>query len=74
MVLGGISWRHKTPLVVVNGNLTAQRYIDDVLTPTLVPFIRINPNVTLFQEDNARPHSVRLTSEFLDNNNINVLR
>ena len=74
MVWGGISWRHKTPVVVVDGNLTAQRYIDDVLTPTLVPFMRINPDVTLFQQDNARPHSARLTSEFLVNNNINVLR
>ena len=74
MVWGGISWRHKTPLVVVGGNLTVQRYIDDVLTPTLVPFMRINPDVTLFQQDIARPHSARLMSEFLDNNNINVLR
>ena len=27
MVWGGTSWRHKTPLVIVDGSLTARRYI-----------------------------------------------
>ena len=35
MVWGGISWRHKTPLVVVQESLTVQRYNDDVLTQTV---------------------------------------
>ena len=74
MVWGGILWRHKTPLIVIEGNLTARRYIDDVLTPAVVPFMRNHPDVTLFQQDNARPHSARITSDFLLNNNINVLR
>ena len=26
---------HKTPLIVIAGNLTARRYIDDVLTPAV---------------------------------------
>lgn len=72
MVRGGISWRHKTPLVIVDGSLTARHYIDDVLTPSVVPFMKNNPDVTLFQQDNARPHSARLTTEFLNNSNINV--
>ena len=72
--MGGISWRHKTSLVIVDGSLTARRYIDDVLSPTVVPFMRNNLDVTLFQQDNARPHSAKLTTEFLNNSNINVLR
>ncbi|XP_046563761.1 uncharacterized protein LOC124272605 [Haliotis rubra] len=40
MVWGGICGEQKTPLVIVNGNLTARRYIDDILRPTVLPFLR----------------------------------
>ena len=38
MVWGGISWRYRTPLVVIGGNLTSRRYIYEVLEPVVVPF------------------------------------
>ena len=69
MVWAVISWRHKTPLKVVDGSLTTQRYIGDVLTPTVVPLMRNSTDVTLLQQYYARTRS-----EFLDNSNINVLR
>ena len=34
IVWSGISWRHKTPLVIVDESLTAWHYIDDVFTST----------------------------------------
>ena len=73
MVWGGISWRHWTPLVVIEGNLTARRYIDEVLEQVVVPFLQNHADVTLYQHDNARPHSARLTSDFLGQNNVQVL-
>ena len=73
MVWGGISWRHRTPLVLIDGNLTARRYIDEVLEPVVVPFLHNNADVTLFQQDNARPHSARVTMDFLRQNNVQVL-
>ena len=73
MVWGGISWRYKTPLVVFEGNLTVKRYIDDVLEPVVVPFLQNHADVTLYQQYNARPHSARLTSGFLVQNNVQVL-
>ena len=72
MVWGGISWRYKTPLVVIEGNLTARRYIDEVLEPVIVPFLQNHADVMLYQQDNARPHSARLTSGFLVQNNVQV--
>ena len=36
-VWGGIYGQERTPLVIVNGNRTAQHYIDDVLRPTISP-------------------------------------
>ncbi len=74
MVWGGIMGNRKTELVVVEGNLSAQRYIDQVLTPHAVPFIRRHgPGVTL-QQDNARPHVARLTTQYLTRNNVDVIQ
>ena len=58
---GGISCNTRTPLVQIEGNLTAQRYIDEVLEATVFPFLQANPEVSIFQQDNARPHSARIT-------------
>ena len=71
MVWGGICHGHKTPLIFIDGNLTAIRYRDNVLTPIVLPFVR-RYNVT-FQQDNARPHVARICMDFLATNHVNVL-
>ncbi|UYV70421.1 SETMAR [Cordylochernes scorpioides] len=53
-----------TPLVVIPGTLTAQRYVDDILRPVLLPFLSHHPGLT-FQQDNARPHTARVTIDYL---------
>lgn len=73
MVWGGITFNNRTDLVFVDGNLTAQRYCDEILAPVVVPFFDVNRRVTLLQQDNARCHSARLTTEFLQQANIEVL-
>lgn len=73
MVWAGVSANYRTPLVVIQGNLTAQRYIDTVLRPHVIPFLRDHRRVTTFQHDNARPHAARLTTAYLQNENVNVL-
>lgn len=73
MVWAGISANHKTPLVIINGNLTARRYIDEVLETTCVPFIRNHPEISILQQDNARPHAARVTTAYLEQQNIDVL-
>ncbi|UYV81675.1 PLEKHG4 [Cordylochernes scorpioides] len=55
MVWDAISFDSRTPLLVIPGTLTAQRYVDDILRPVLLPFLSHNPGLT-FQQDNARPH------------------
>ena len=71
MVWGGICNGRKTPLVVIEGNLTAQRYIDIVLQPVVVPFVRQH-NV-IFQQDNARCHVARRAMDYLRQNNVDTL-
>ena len=73
MVLDGISGRYKTPLVVIEGNLTAMCYIDEVLKPVVVQFLQNYADDTLYPEDNARPHSATLTSDFLGQHDVQVL-
>ena len=71
MVWGGISYGVKTPLVVIQGNLTAVRYRDQVLMPHVLPLVNAH-NLT-FQHDNARPHVARVCRDFLNQNNVQVL-
>ena len=73
MVWGGIRATHRTDLIVIAGNLNGQRYRDEVLQPTVIPFMRRHgPGMTL-QQDNARPHTARVVQQFLTQNNVNVL-
>ena len=75
MVWGAITRDFRSPLVVINGTLTAQRYIDNVLQPTLLPFLTQHggPNRFIFQQDNATHHSARITQQFLQQNGVRVM-
>ncbi len=44
--------RGKSNLIFVQGNLNSQRYIDQILTPVVVPYILNARNIT-FMDDNA---------------------
>ncbi|KAK7098922.1 hypothetical protein V1264_003137 [Littorina saxatilis] len=52
--------------------VNADRYINQVLRPFVVPFFQRYRNC-LFQQDNARPHTARATQDFLRHNNVNLL-
>lgn len=56
MVWAGISHNFKTDLVVIDGTLTGQGYLDQVIDPHVVPFMRRNGGNFIFMDDNARPH------------------
>ena len=49
MVWGGISHGVKMPLVVIQGNLTAVRYRDQVLMPHVLPLVNAH-NLTFQHE------------------------
>ena len=66
MVWGGISQWVKTPLVVIQGNLTAVCYRDQVLMPHVLPLVNA-PNL-MFQHDRMLrgfvvPSSTRIMSK-----------
>ena len=59
-VWGCFSIDCKLDLYVLDGNLTGQKYCDNVLAPRLVPHF---DNHAL--ADNARPHRARIAQHFL---------
>ncbi|GFW16906.1 HTH_Tnp_Tc3_2 domain-containing protein [Trichonephila clavipes] len=47
-----------------SGTLTARRYVDDILTPIVLPMLSSRPGA-IYQQDNARPHTARLSQQCL---------
>ena len=73
MVWAGITARNHTVLIIVDGNLNAERYRDEILTPVVVPFLQRHGQDLIYQQDNARPHTARIIRHFFDENDIDVL-
>ena len=65
MAWAGISSNSRTAIVVVPGKLTSRRYIDKILRPHVVPYLRQMGQSAIFQDDNARPHRARIVDDFL---------
>ena len=69
MVWSGIMVRRKTNLIVVQGNLNAQGYINQIVQPEAVPFLQRH-GPTILMHDNSRPHVARICRQFLNRNNV----
>ncbi|UYV84724.1 hypothetical protein LAZ67_X003220 [Cordylochernes scorpioides] len=64
MVWGAIAYDSRSPLLRIQGTMTAQRYVDDVLRPVTLPYLQGVPNA-LYQQDNARPHTACISQQAL---------
>ncbi|UYV61733.1 Transposase [Cordylochernes scorpioides] len=64
MVWGAFVYDSRSPLLRIQGTMTAQRYVDDVLRPVTLPYLQGVPNA-LYQQDNARPHTARISQQAL---------
>jgi transposase len=67
MVWGCISHDCKLDLVTIQGNLTGDQYIRDVLQPVVVPHFDNHPLATrpVYMDDNTRPHRSRAVTAYL---------
>ena len=65
--LEGISHDCKLDLVTIQGNLTGDLYIRDVLQPVVVPHFDNHPLATrpVYMDENARPHRSRAVTAYL---------
>lgn len=71
MMWAGISFDGKTELVFVpgggrGGGLTSDRYISDILLEHVVPYAGYIGDDFLLMHDNARCHTARVTTEYLE--------
>ncbi|UYV75724.1 hypothetical protein LAZ67_13001148 [Cordylochernes scorpioides] len=64
MVWGAIAYDSRSPLLRIQGTMTAQRYVDDVLRPVTLPYLQGVLNA-LYQQGNARPHTARISQQAL---------
>lgn len=67
-----VAFGSRSRLLFIRGNMTAERYVNDVLQPNVVPYVRSIED-GIFQQDNARPHIARVSRQFLELENIRVL-
>ncbi|KAK7098565.1 hypothetical protein V1264_002829 [Littorina saxatilis] len=65
MVWGAFSFRHRTPLYHIVGNLTGQRYRDEIVAPLVLPALHQIGVQAVFLDDNATPHRARLVNNFI---------
>jgi transposase len=67
IVWGFISHDCKLDLVTIQGNLTGDQYIIDVLQPVVVPHFDNHPLATrpVYMDDNARPHRSGAVTAYL---------
>ncbi|GFX32010.1 transposable element Tcb2 transposase [Trichonephila clavipes] len=64
MVWEAIAYDRRSIFIVMRGTLTGRRYVDDILRPHVGPFLNGLPGA-ISQQDNARPHTARVSQDFL---------
>ena len=66
MVWGGIAYGMKTPLVIIDGTMTAMRYRDEILEQHVRPLAdAAAEGQFLLVDDNARPHRGQVVNRYL---------
>lgn len=72
-VWGGISKLGITPLVSVNGNISAIKYCEILGEGLLLSNIVTNELPYVFQQDNARPHTAAYILDWFTQNHVTVM-
>jgi hypothetical protein len=63
MIWAAVSFRYKSPLHFCDRSLIG-RYRDEILAPYVVPMIQAHQDLRIFQQDNVRPHTARVSMNF----------
>jgi len=71
-VWGGIYRGGRTELVVFeNDTVNAERYLNRILRPIILPLARQRGHDFIYMDDNARPHRAHVVNNFFEEENIN---
>ncbi|GFW75896.1 transposable element Tcb2 transposase [Trichonephila clavipes] len=63
-VRGAIAYNTRSSLVLIRVTMTAQRHVHGILQPLVLPLMQWLPGA-IFQQDNARPHTARVSQDCL---------
>ncbi|UYV62574.1 hypothetical protein LAZ67_2001132 [Cordylochernes scorpioides] len=61
---GAIAYDSRSPLLRIQGTMTAQRYVDDVLRPVTLPYLQGYP-MPFISRITPRPHTARISQQAL---------
>ncbi|GFX04938.1 transposable element Tcb2 transposase [Trichonephila clavipes] len=64
MMWGVIAYNTRSYLVLIRGTMTAQWYVHDILQQHVWPLMQWLPG-SIFEQDNARPHTARVSQNCL---------
>ena len=73
LTVGLTTLNHRVEKRVINGHITAQMYINQVLQPHVLPFLQQHGQHLIFQQDNAPAHRALATRNFFAANNVRVM-
>ena len=71
--LAGIPHGFHNNLLIIEGNMNAQCYRDEIFVGHIIPLFQTNAYISLFQHDNATSHTAWDTVNFLRANNIALI-
>ncbi|GFY14561.1 kunitz-type serine protease inhibitor bitisilin-3 [Trichonephila clavipes] len=60
IVWGSMAYNTRSPLVLIRGTMTAQRYVHGILNPHVLPLMQRLPGA-IFQQDNSQPRMARVS-------------
>ncbi|GFV62179.1 transposable element Tcb2 transposase [Trichonephila clavipes] len=64
MLWGAIAYNTRSPLLLIRGKMTAQWYVHNILQPHVLLLMQRLPGA-IFQQENARPHTARVSQDCL---------
>ena len=73
MVWAAIAHGYRSPLVVIDGNLNAQRYRDDILAHHVISLFDNNAKISIFQHDKTTSQTTRDAVKCFRTNNIDFI-
>ena len=71
MVWGGMNYQERYELKIIDGNLNATKYRDEIIQ-LFSRFLQRHRFNHVFQKDNDRCHVAQISMNFLENNHIRV--
>ena len=69
-VWGGIHLHSRTPLHLVQGNLTGVKYRDEIVRRFVLPTLQAMGPGAILQDDNATPHRAMVVTAFLQQHQV----